>query len=309
VNGLIDPNVFQLLLVAFGVGIAVGLTGMGGGALMTPALVFLGVPPTAAVANDLVSAALTKSVGAAVHLRNGSPNKQLVKWLVLGSVPMALVGSFIVKALGATSDQQHVLKLAIGCALLLTASTYVVRMYLNLRSQTSGRPRTVQEPVLRPVPTVAIGALGGLLVGITSVGSGSLIMVSLLLLYPTMSSLRMVGTDLLQAIPLVVAAAIGHIIVTGVDWSVLIPLIIGGSIGTALGARMASLVAQSVIRRGIVMILSLTGLGMLGVDSTWIGILGAGMVILGPVAWGALRQAHGMAPFDHFGSHDPHGDD
>lgn len=308
-SGVLSFDALQLLIVAFGVGIAVGLTGMGGGALMTPALVFLGIPPTSAVANDLVSAAITKSVGAAVHLRNGSPNKQLIKWLVLGSVPMALVGSLIVKLIGPSGDQQKFLKAAIGCALLLTATTYVVRMYLNLVRQATGRRRTEQNPTIRPLATLAIGALGGLLVGITSVGSGSLIMVGMLLLYPTMSSLRLVGTDLLQAIPLVVAAAIGHILITGVDWSVLIPLMIGGSLGTALGARLASLVNQSVIRRGIVMVLTLTGLGMLGVDPTWVGILGAGMVILGPVVWGAIRRQHGLPAFDHLGSATPGDDD
>ncbi len=299
-SGLFGADTIQLLIVAFGVGIAVGLTGMGGGALMTPALIFLGIPPTAAVANDLVAASLTKSVGAAVHLRNGSPNRQLVKWLVIGSVPMALVGSWIVKEVGEPADRQAFLKVAIGCTLLLTAATYVARMYLELAHGIE-RGLDAPDPVVRPMPTLLVGAVGGLLVGVTSVGSGSLIMVSLLLIYPTLSALRLVGTDLLQAIPLVIAAAIGHIIVTGVDWSVLIPLVIGGSLGTGLGARIASLISQSIIRRGIVMVLSLTGLAMLKVSPTWVGIIGAGMVILGPVAWGVLRYLHGVPAFDHFG--------
>ncbi|TWP35986.1 sulfite exporter TauE/SafE family protein [Leekyejoonella antrihumi] len=273
---------------------------MGGGALMTPALIFLGIPPTAAVANDLVAAAVSKSVGAAVHLRHGSPNRQLVKWLVIGSVPMALVGSWIVKEVGAPADRQVFLKVAIGCTLLMTAATYVVRMYLGL-VRTVRHNIHVRELVIRPIPTIAVGAVGGLLVGVTSVGSGSVIMVSLLLLYPSMSAHRMVGTDLLQAVPLVVAAAIGHIFVTGIEWSVLIPLVIGGSLGTALGARLSSLVSQSVIRRGIVTVLSLTGLGMIGASPTWVGITGAALIILGPVAWGLVRRAHGVPAFDHFG--------
>ena len=110
-----------------------------------------------------------------------------------------------------------------------------------------------------------VGAVGGLLVGITSVGSGSLIMVALLLIYPTLSAVRLVGTDLVQAVPLVLAAAVGHVVTSGVDWAVLVPLILGGTPGTFLGARMASWVSQSVIRRGIVIVLSLTGLKMLGV--------------------------------------------
>ena len=101
--------------------------------------------------------------------------------------------------------------------------------------------------------------------GITSVGSGSVIMVVLLVLYPALAGVRLVGTDLVQAVPLVMAAAISHVIVTGVDWSVLIPLVVGGTPGTFLGARLANRVSQSIVRRGIVLVLFLTGLSMLKV--------------------------------------------
>jgi len=124
-------------------------------------------------------------------------------------------------------------------------------------------------------------------------------MVSLLLLYPTLSAVRLVGTDLVQAVPLVLAAAVGHVINEGVAWEVLIPLIIGGTPGTFFGARLAGWVSQSVIRRGIVMVLFLTGLKMLGVPPEWVGIIGAGMLLLGPLAWGFVRQAHGLPNFDN----------
>src|SRR5699024_11183826 len=126
---------------------------------------------------------------------------------------------------------------------------------------------------------------------ITSVGSGSLIMVALLLLYPTLHAVKIVGTDLLQATPLVLAAAVSHIIVTGVDWAVLLPLIVGGVPGTALGARIASIVSQRVIRRGIVLVLTLTGLTLLGVPGQVVGILGAAFLLLGPVAWSLLLRS------------------
>jgi len=164
---------------------------------------------------------------------------------------------------------------------------------------TSGNEAKQEEVVVRAVPTLLVGAVGGLLVGITSVGSGSLIMVALLLLYPTLSALRLVGTDLLQAVPLVIAAAIGHVVVSGVDWEVLIPLILGGTPGTFLGARMASWVSQSVIRRGIVIVLSLTGLKMLGLSPEAVGIIGAGLLLLGPLAWGFIRQTRGLPAFDN----------
>lgn len=124
-------------------------------------------------------------------------------------------------------------------------------------------------------------------------------MVALLLLYPTLSAVRLVGTDLVQAVPLVLAAAIGHVLNEGVAWEVLVPLVIGGTPGTFLGARLAGWVSQSVIRRGIVMVLFLTGLKMLGVPPEWVGIIGAGMLLLGPLAWGFVRQAHGLPNFDN----------
>ena len=298
-HDLLTTDALSVLVVSFGVGIVVGLTGMGGGALMTPALIFLGINPAAAVANDLVSASVTKSVGAAVHWRTGSPNLRLAGLLVIGSVPFAFAGGFIVKAVGDAEARADFLTTAIGWALLLAAGSYALRMYLQLRFVTGGNVLSTEEPHVRAATTILVGAVGGLLVGITSVGSGSLIMVSLLLLYPTLSAVRLVGTDLVQAVPLVLAAAAGHVITEGVTWSVLIPLVLGGTPGTFLGARLASWVSQSVIRRGIVMVLALTGLKMLGVPPEWIGWLGAAMVLLGPLAWGFVRQAHGLPNFDN----------
>lgn len=291
-------DVPSLLLVAFSVGIVIGLTGMGGGALMTPALIFLGVPPTTAVANDLVAASVNKSVGAAVHWRSGSPNLQLAKWLIIGSLPFAFAGAWIVDGLGDHETQQSFLKLAIGVTLILTASTYVMRMYLELARGILDDP-DAPDPKVRPLPTLLVGALGGLLVGITSVGSGSLIMVCMVLLYPTLSALKLVGTDLVQAIPLVFVASVSHVMVNGIDWSVLIPLVVGGAPGTFLGAKLGNIVPQSVTRRGIAIVLTLTGLAMLGVPPTWVGLIGGGLVILGPVGWGVLRRLHGVPAFDH----------
>ena len=298
---LLTTAALSVLVVSFGVGIVVGLTGMGGGALMTPGLIFLGVPAAAAVANDLVAASVNKSVGAAVHWKHGKPNMKLASLLMMASVPTAFAGAFIVKAVGGgeSGEAQGFLVTAIGCALLFTAATYALRMYLQLRYVTSGNVISETDPQIRPIPTLIVGALGGLLVGITSVGSGSLIMVALLLLYPTLSAIKLVGTDLVQAVPLVLSAAISHVLVTGVDWAVLIPLIAGGTPGTFLGARLANWVSQSVIRRGIVIVLTLTGLKMLGLSPEAVGIIGAAMLLLGPLLWGFIRQTRGLPPFDN----------
>jgi uncharacterized membrane protein YfcA len=298
-DDLFTLSALSVLIVSFGVGIVVGLTGMGGGALMTPALIFLGVNPTAAVANDLVAASINKSVGARVHWKRGSPNLRLAGLLMIGSVPFALAGGFIVKSVGGAEEQQDFLTTAIGIALLFTAATYTLRMYLQLQHVTSGNLLSEDAPTVRVLPTLLVGAVGGLLVGITSVGSGSLIMVSLLLLYPTLSAVRLVGTDLVQAVPLVLAAAVGHVVTEGVAWAVLVPLVLGGTPGTFVGARMAAWVSQSVIRRGIVIVLTLTGLKMLGVPPEWVGIIGAGLLLLGPLAWGLIRQKRGLPAFDN----------
>ena len=172
-------------------------------------------------------------------------------------------------------------------------------MYLQLRQVTGGNVAPTGEPHLRPLLTVLIGAVGGLLVGITSVGSGSVIMIALLLIYPTLSAVKLVGTDLVQAVPLVISAAVGQWINHGVEWAVLIPLIVGGSPGTFLGSRMARWVSQSVIRRGIVIVLTMSGAKMLGANSTALVIIAAALLLLGPLFWGFVRQTRGIPAFDN----------
>src|SRR3954451_3695099 len=275
-GGWLTSDFYSIAVAGFLVGIVVGLTGMGGGALMTPALIFLGVGDAATVVTaDLTAAAVYKSGGALTHWREGSPNLTLAKWLILGSVPMAFIGPWIVHAVagGDPETLDKLLKEAIGFALLFAAATYALRLYLQLRR----RRRTGAEPppvVIRPLVTVLVGAVGGLLVGITSVGSGSVIMVALLMLYPALSAVRLVGTDLVQAVPLVLSAAIANIIVNGLDWLILIPLVIGSTPGTMLGSKIAPRVPQSVIRRGIVVALTMSGVALL--DKAGWAPLGAG---------------------------------
>ncbi len=309
----LTQDFWAILAAGFFVGIVVGLTGMGGGALMTPALIFLGVGETAAVVTaDLTAAAVYKTGGALVHKKHGQPNMQLAKWLILGSVPMAFLGPFLIRLVIDPADIENALKMAIGVALLLAAATYAARLYLQLRGIRRGTiDGSGGEPVIRPVPTILVGALGGALVGITSVGSGSVIMVALLMLYPTLSAVKLVGTDLVQAVPLVLAAAIANIIAEGgLDWGLTIPLIIGSVPGTLIGARLAPSVPQSIIRRGIVIVLTMSGVALL--DKAGWAPLGAGehethplliagiglaLVALVPLVWGALRRAEGLPYF------------
>ncbi|MBF4769192.1 sulfite exporter TauE/SafE family protein [Nocardioides agariphilus] len=307
---LINDSFFSILAAGFFVGVVVGLTGMGGGALMTPALIFLGVGDAATVVTaDLTAAAVYKTGGALVHRREGSPNMQLAKWLILGSVPMALLGPHLVDWFTDPADLDSTLKLCIGFALLLAAATYALRLYINLRRVRRGH-EVDDNPRIRPLPTLLVGALGGLLVGITSVGSGSVIMIALLMLYPGLAAVRLVGTDLVQAVPLVLAAAISNIALHGLDWSLLIPLVIGSVPGTLIGSKIAPRVPQSVIRRGIVIVLTMSGVALL--DKAGWAPLGAGdddthpmlvagvgllMLVVVPLVWGVLRKQQGLPMF------------
>src|SRR5215203_5801702 len=286
-DDVLTTTFFAILAPGFLVGSVVGLTGMGGGALMTPALIFLGVGDAATVVTaDLTAAAVYKTGGAIVHKREGSPNMRLAMWLIVGSVPMALLGPHLVAWFTDPEDLDYVLKMCIGFALLLAASTYALRLYINLRRVRGGHPQADPDPRIRPVPTLLVGMLGGLLVGITSVGSGSVIMVALLMLYPGLSAVRLVGTDLVQAVPLVMAAAISNIALHGLDWQILIPLVIGSVPGTLIGSKIAPRVPQAFIRRGIVIVLTMSGIALL--DKAGWAPLGAGDDDTHPMVVGAI---------------------
>lgn len=286
-EALLTYDALGLLVVSLAIGVVIGLTGMGGGALMTPALILVGIPPTAAVANDLVVNAVNKVIGAGVHWRRGKPNLQIAFWLVIGSVPTALLGAWLVHAIGA-DDVQGVLKNAIGVTLIVAATAYFLRAFFEM----SGRIRSGADPnpPVKPLLTLLVGIVGGLMVGITSVGSGTVILMCIMLLYPTLSALRLVGTDLVQAVPLVIAAAIGHVLVTGVDWNLLLPLLVGGAIGTFAGSHFAGRIPGGLIRRGITIVLTVTAAAMLGATPVQIGLLALTLVVVGPLVWRMLVQ-------------------
>lgn len=311
-DGLLASSMdeIKIVIAAFLVGIVVGITGMGGGALMTPALLFLGAGnPSAIVTADLTAAAVYKSGGALVHWRHGSPNLKLAMWLVIGSVPTALLGPPLLRWLAPPDDFETILTMAIGFALLFATTTFALRLYIQLRRVRRGT-HSVGEPVIKPLPTLLVGALGGLLVGITSVGSGSVIMIALITLYPTLSAVKLVGSDLVQAVPLVMAAAIANIFTHGLDLGLTIPLIIGSVPGTLLGAKIAPKVPSSLIRRGLVVVLTMSGFALLdeagwaplgaGENETYpLLIVGIGLVALiaTPLLWGLLRRWEGLPMF------------
>jgi uncharacterized membrane protein YfcA len=284
--------VHALLLSAagLGVGITVGMTGMGGGALMTPLLVLVfGVSPMTAVSSDLMASLAMKPLGALVHARRGTLHRGLIGWLCLGSVPAAFCGVLLLHALGAAGALQHRLGIAIGVALLVAVVSLSAKALLSHR-----RPRATEAVAgavrIRALPTLAIGAFGGLLVGMTSVGSGSLMLVLLVLLYPALSAGQLVGTDLAQAIPLVAAAAAGHLLFGEVSFSLTGVLLIGALPGVYVGARLSAAAPDRLVRGALMVVLTLSALKLLGVPSD---LLGWGIVALLPVGAGVVLAVRG----------------
>ncbi|MFV0460343.1 MAG: sulfite exporter TauE/SafE family protein [Actinomycetales bacterium] len=294
-----------MALGAFFVAIIVGLTGMGGGALMTPMLVlFFGVSPLTAVSSDLVAAAVMKPIGSAVHLRRGTVNMGLVKWLCIGSVPAAFGGVLIARALGDGEEVQAIIKTALGVALLISATGLVIRAYQRLVERARARdgqlgpdPQGPPAVVVRPIPTLIVGIVGGLVVGLTSVGSGSLIIIALMMLYPGLKASELVGTDLLQAVPLVIAAAIGHILFGDFHLELTAALLIGSIPGVWIGARISSRAPGGLVRRVLAFVLLASALKLLGVDNATTGIILVTGLVAAPIAWALLRRRYGFPMF------------
>lgn len=272
----IDPSLAVAGLV---VGLLVGLTGMGGGALLTPLLVlFFKVTPLAAISSDLLTSLVMKPVGAAVHMRQRTVHWRLVGWLAAGAVPAGFAGAVLIGLIGHGVGVADQLKLFIGVALCASVATTVFRQVMDRRARrreiASGLTEPEQPLVVRPVRTLAIGVVGGLAVGMTSVGAGSLIIAMLLVAYPRLRPSQMVGTDIVQAIPLVAAATLGHLIFGDVQFALTASLLLGALPGVYLGARMSARGPGQVIRPVISAVLLGSALALLKVDTTWI-VVGA----------------------------------
>jgi uncharacterized membrane protein YfcA len=275
-----------LALAGLGVGIVVGLTGMGGGALMTPILVLLfGIPPIAAVSSDLAASAVMKPFGGWVHARRGTVNWRMVAWLCAGSVPSAFLGVLVLRLIGEDAAMQHAIKVALAIALLLAVGGLLVKAYIGRRSPAADGPVAVR---VRPLPTVAVGAVGGLIVGLTSVGSGSLIIVVLLALYPKLRANDLVGTDLVQAVPLVTAAAFGHALFGDLRLDIAGAVLIGSIPGVLIGARISSRAPAGLVRSALVVVLLASALKLIDVPTGAVGAVT--LAVIAVYAGLALRR-------------------
>jgi len=288
-------NVYVVLGSAV-VGLLVGLTGAGGGALMTPMLILLfSVKPAAAISSDLVAAVVMRPVGAAVHLHKGTVNLRLVGWMTLGSVPMAFLGAFILREMGGSAAGQKNVEIALGAALLVGAAAMVFRSILDRRS---GLARTgkIAEVTVRPVPSVLIGMAGGLIVGTTSVGSGSLMIVLLLFTYPLLSANQLVGTDLTQAVPLTAAAALGALTFGHVEFGVTASIIAGSVPAVLAGSLLSSRAPDRYIRPAITFVIFASGLKYVGVPTYPLGWAMGAILLAGLAYWGIRTQRKNREP-------------
>lgn len=250
------------IVAGFGVGALVGLTGVGGGSLMTPLLVLLfGVAPAAAVGTDLWFAAITKMVGGTLHHSRRTVDWEVLRRLWLGSLPTAALTLVWLHASGLGQARNGLILKALGAVLLLTA----VAMFLKKRTHAFGlRLRnTAPEAFKRAQPplTVLAGAILGFLVTLTSVGAGALGTVMLVYMYPwRLTPARLVGTDIVHAIPLTVLAGTGHALMGNVDLTLLGALLAGSVPGVLIGSHYSSKAPEAVVRPAIAFVLVLVGL-------------------------------------------------
>lgn len=269
---------------------------MGGGALMTPMLVFFfHADPLTAISSDLVASFVMKPAGAFVHLRRKTVNLGLVRLLCIGSVPAAFIGSWVISQQPRGADLDANLKLLLGLALLLAAGGLVARalfqMWQNRLPLGEGAVRLSRpEVTLKPVPTILLGAAAGFIVGITSVGSGSIVIVALLMIYPGLKASSLVGTDLTQAIPLVGAAALGHLLFGSFSMTLTTSLLLGAIPGAYIGAQISSRAPGGVIRRALAVLLIASGLRLLGVSTEVVLLVAVVALVLGSLLWIAIRR-------------------
>ena len=297
-----DPTIAVAGLL---VGLVVGLTGMGGGALMTPILVFFfGVSPLVAVSSDVVASFFMKPIGGLVHLRRGTVHLGLVGWLCLGSVPGAFSGVLLLRVIGRGADLQAALLVALGAVLVTASLAMGAKAYLKLRERERRRGRGElegPEPALsavtpRRLATVLVGFGGGVVVGATSVGAGSLMIVCLLLLYPTIRVGQLVGTDLVQAVPLVASASVGHLLFGDFALGLTGSILVGAIPGVWLGARVSSRSPGSLVRRALAVVMLASGAKLLGASTIAVLVITVCALVLGGGAWAWLRVRHGEAP-------------
>ncbi len=248
---------FGYIIAGFVVGFLVGLTGVGGGSLMTPILLlFFHIKPAVAVGTDLLYASVTKSVGIFAHGKLGNIDWSIVKRLAVGSVPASLITIYFLKSMDVdSSDAIQSIKFWLGVALIITSAAVLFR---NKLMQLVKNERLIPERYVVPA-TVLLGIVLGALVTLTSVGAGALGVTALILLYPKEKITTIVGSDIAHAVPLTLVAGLGHASLGTIDYPLLGTLLIGSLPGIYLGSHMSSRVAEHWVRIALATILIYVG--------------------------------------------------
>ncbi len=242
---------FLYVLAGAGVGFAVGLTGVGGGSLMTPLLILFGFPPNVAVGTDLIYASVTKAGGVALHHRQRTVNWGLTLRLALGSIPASIITIFALSHFFPdASAYEHILTSSLGVMLIVTAAVLLLKGHL----QGTQRRDINSVPELTPrksVVTVIMGVALGVCVTLSSVGAGAFGAAILMVLFPYLATIRIIGTDLAHAVPLTMVGGLGHLFLGNVDIALLGSLLVGSLpaiyLGTRLGKRLPERLMQSVL--------------------------------------------------------------
>ena len=275
-----------IILFGFGVGILVGTTGIGGGSLMTPILILIfGYQPTTAIGTDLAYGAVTKTVGGYRHWRQKTVDFGLSQWMAFGSVPAAIGGVVVLKALQdafGKDNFDNTLLIAVAGALLLTGIVILARLLLPMGGK--GERHTTPLERRHKVAAVALGASVGFVLGVTSAGSGSLIAVGLIMLF-RLTPQRVVGTDVFHAAILLWAAALAHIVAGNVDFALAGTILIGSIPGVWVGSGLTVRLPIGVMRATLACVLLAAGLALL--QKADIGIPPA-IIIGAPIAVGVL---------------------
>ncbi|HTG39449.1 sulfite exporter TauE/SafE family protein [Sphingomonas sp.] len=250
------------ILAGLLVGIIVGITGVGGGSLMSPLLILVfGVAPATAIGTDLWFAAITKSVGGYIHHRHASVDMGVVRLLALGSVPAALMVGLWLWYSGNGHVDSSLLSVSLGIVLILTSISTLFRQRMAGYVQSIPIRSNPAFPAMKRIATVLAGALLGVMVTMTSVGAGALGATMLMMLYPRRLSLRrLVGTDIAHAVPIAFVGGVIHLLFGTVDLSLLGLLLLGSVPGIALGARLASTVPERIVQPVLAAVLLIAGL-------------------------------------------------
>ena len=250
-------DILLYIVAGASVGFIVGLTGIGGGALMTPLLLLFGFPPNIAVGTDLMYASVTKAGGMISHHKQKHVEWKLVKLLAAGSIPAALITGYFLQTLFTDADEyENLLKNSLGVMLLATAAVIVLRKKI-LKFTTSHKQNL--HPRSKDIATVVMGILLGIMVTLTSVGAGAVGTAILMLLYPALRSANVVGTDIAHAVPLTLAAGLVHMYLGNVDFGLLAALLMGSLPAIHFGSKLAHHLPEQILRSVLASILLFLG--------------------------------------------------